>query len=226
MDYQMFGGEPLAFFISLLISLVTTLIAYGAFPLIFAYVRKSAITAKRYRRTCFGVNILVMFLFIAINGSSNGAPYFLWTTAFSAWGKYILSENDLLIEEEEEDSEAETPVVIESGGQTVAIVSYVTPTLTPVNLDKPIEAEKTVLTPEDIDEPANEVALAPSSEQIAEPIKMVAPVPVQVVGAIPNASVQDSNDKPVISFCRHCGKKLEEGSVYCNRCGKKVAWDE
>ena len=29
-----------------------------------------------------------------------------------------------------------------------------------------------------------------------------------------------------ISFCRHCGKKLEAGSKFCNRCGKQVTWEE
>lgn len=97
MSYELFQQGPEVYIPILLLSLVITVVAYGAFPLIFAKVRKSPITKKKYRRLCYGINIAVMFLFIAINGgASNGAPYFLWTWAFSSWGTRILEGKGLL----------------------------------------------------------------------------------------------------------------------------------
>ena len=97
MTYELFQQGPAVYVPILLLSLVITVVAYGAFPLIFAKVRKSPITKKKYRGLCYGINVAVMFLFIVMNGgASNGAPYFLWTWAFSSWGTRILEGKGLL----------------------------------------------------------------------------------------------------------------------------------
>ena len=85
--------------ISLLaISLVVTVLAYCAFPLIYARNRKNAIQRKKYTFICYGINFLVMLLFAVINGSSSGAPYFLWTWVFSKSGLKTLERRGLLEE--------------------------------------------------------------------------------------------------------------------------------
>lgn len=82
---------PVIFF-----SLVATLVAYGAFPLIFAKTRKKFLTKKKYTLLCFGVNFLIMLFFIAVNGSSSGGPYALWTGIFSACGIKTLKRRGIL----------------------------------------------------------------------------------------------------------------------------------
>lgn len=97
MTYELFQQGPAAYIPVLLLSLVVTVVAYGAFPFIFAKVRKTLITKKKYRRLCYGINIAVMFMFIVINGeASSGGPYLLWTWIFSSWGTRILEDKGLL----------------------------------------------------------------------------------------------------------------------------------
>lgn len=97
MSYELFQQGPAAYIPVLLLSLVITVVAYGAFPFIFAKVRNTPITKKKYRRLCYGINIAVMFMFIAINGeASSGGPYLLWTWIFSSWGTRILEDKGFL----------------------------------------------------------------------------------------------------------------------------------
>ena len=87
MSYELFEQGPAAYIPVILVSLVITLAAYGAFPLIFAKTRKKIITKRKYNVLCYCFNILVMILFVAINGeASSGGPYLLWTWVFSASG--------------------------------------------------------------------------------------------------------------------------------------------
>ena len=97
MSYELFQQGPEVYIPILLLSLVITVVAYGAFPLIFAKARKSPITKKKYRGLCYGINVAVMFMFIVINGeASSGGPYLLWTWIFSSWGTRILEDKGLL----------------------------------------------------------------------------------------------------------------------------------
>ena len=96
MSFETFQQGPAVYIPILLVSLLITLVAYGAFPLIFARVRKTGITKKKYNLICYGVNFLIMILFIALNGSSSGAPYVLWTWVFSAAGLKTLESNGVL----------------------------------------------------------------------------------------------------------------------------------
>lgn len=97
MTYELFQQGPAAYIPVLLLSLVITVVAYGAFPFIFAKVRKTPITKKKYRRLCYGINVAVMFMFIVINGeASSGGPYLLWTWIFSSWGTRILEDKGIL----------------------------------------------------------------------------------------------------------------------------------
>ncbi len=81
---------------SLIISLFVTLLAYGAFPFIFAKTKKTPITKKKYKRLCYGINIVVLFIFAIINGTFNIAPYILWTWVFSKYGMKVLGTKGLM----------------------------------------------------------------------------------------------------------------------------------
>ena len=58
MSYELFQQGPAAYIPVILVSLVVTVVAYGAFPFIFARARKKVITKKKYNRLCYGFNIL------------------------------------------------------------------------------------------------------------------------------------------------------------------------
>ena len=99
MTYKLFNQGPAAYIPIILVSLLITLVAYGAFPLVFARMRKKTITKKKYNLFCYCVNFLVMVLFVAVNGnSSSGAPYLLWTWVFSMSGIKTLKIRGVLEE--------------------------------------------------------------------------------------------------------------------------------
>lgn len=94
--YELFQQGPAVYIPVLLIMLLMTLVAYAVFPLIFAWTRKKIITKTKYNLFCYGINLLVMFFFIVINGKSSGSPYFLWTCVFSIVGTNILKRRQVL----------------------------------------------------------------------------------------------------------------------------------
>ena len=99
MSYELFQKGPEVYIPILLISLIVTVIAYSAFPIIFAIARKNRITKKKYRGLCYGINAAVMLVFIIINdGDFSGAPYFLWTWVFSSLGAKILGTRNIIID--------------------------------------------------------------------------------------------------------------------------------
>lgn len=99
MTYELFNQGSAAYIPIILVSLLITLVAYGAFPLVFARMRKKTITKKKYNLFCYCVNFLVMVLFVAVNGnSSSGAPYLLWTWVFSMSGIKTLKIRGVLEE--------------------------------------------------------------------------------------------------------------------------------
>ncbi len=101
MSYELFQQGPSVYIPVLLFSLIITVLAYGAFPFIFAKTRKATITEKKYKRLCYGINAAVMFVFLVLNGGvSNGAPYLLWTWIFSRYGIKILSARGIILDGE------------------------------------------------------------------------------------------------------------------------------
>lgn len=104
MSWELFQQGPEVYVPIILVSLAVTVLAYGAFPFIYAKTRKAPIIKKKYKRRCYGINAAVMFLFMLFNGGvSNGAPYLLWTSVFVAWGTNILEGRNLLLENEAEE---------------------------------------------------------------------------------------------------------------------------
>lgn len=100
MSYDTFANtEPGTLVISLLISLALTVAFYCAIPLLMAKLRKTPVTGKKYRTTCYLANLAVFVLLAAINGDvSSVAPYFLWTTVFAGVGCRKLEKRGLLLD--------------------------------------------------------------------------------------------------------------------------------
>ena len=94
--FELFQESPALFFLVIVISLVVTLLVYGAFPVIFSKTRKTPITKKKYKGLCYGINAIGLVFFVALNGASNGAPYLLWTWIFSNYGIKTLTARGLL----------------------------------------------------------------------------------------------------------------------------------
>ena len=96
-SYELLQQGPEVLIPVLLLSMAATVLAYGAFPFIFARARNSPITKKKYRGLCYGINAAVMFVFMVINGgASAGGPYLLWTWLFSRNGIKVLGSKGLL----------------------------------------------------------------------------------------------------------------------------------
>lgn len=111
--FELFQESPGLFFLVLVISLVLTLFVYGAFPIIFAKVRKTSITKKRYKTLCYCINIIGIVFFVAFNGAAvSGGPYLLWTWIFSNRGLKTLDAKGLLVDAiQTEENINETPTI-------------------------------------------------------------------------------------------------------------------
>jgi len=85
----------------IVISLLITLIAYGAFPILFALLRKKPIEDGKYRKFCYIVNGVIAVAFFVlrrrgnVNDVTNFAPYLIWTFVFTALGVKILKKKDV-----------------------------------------------------------------------------------------------------------------------------------
>ncbi len=99
--FELYQESPLLPLIVLLISFVATIFVYGAFPFIFAKTTKKPITKKKYKRLCYGLNIIGVVLFISLNGAVSGGPYLLWTWIFSNYGVKTLTSRRLLKDNEQ-----------------------------------------------------------------------------------------------------------------------------
>ena len=59
MDYSTFSENPNLYFMSILLAMAITLLAYGAGPLLFALIWKKPILKKRFRLLCILYTITV-----------------------------------------------------------------------------------------------------------------------------------------------------------------------
>lgn len=97
MNYDLYSQGPEAFVPMLVFSAIVTIIAYGAFPFIFAKTRNAPITKKKYRKLCYWINAAVMLGFLILNGGvGNGVPYLLWTWVFSKYGIKELEKRGIM----------------------------------------------------------------------------------------------------------------------------------
>ncbi|HIX92282.1 MAG TPA: hypothetical protein H9681_05310 [Firmicutes bacterium] len=96
MSLELFEQGPAVYIPYFLISLLLTMVAYGAFPLLFALIRRSIISKRKYYVLCYCFNFLLMMLFIVISKeASSGFPYLLWTWVFTLSGTKILKRRDV-----------------------------------------------------------------------------------------------------------------------------------
>lgn len=139
MTYELFNQGPAAYIPIILVSLLITLVAYGAFPLVFARMRKKTITKKKYNLFCYCVNFLVMVLFVAVNGnSSSGAPYLLWTWVFSMSGIKTLKIRGVLEETQNKNYKNDISTeVAEVANTTISKDSMIAATEHPVSEEMP-----------------------------------------------------------------------------------------
>lgn len=98
--YELYQENPGLLVLVLIISIVLTLFVYGAFPIIFAKTRKTPITKKKYKRLCYGINVIGFVLFAIIDGAAQVGPYLLWTWIFSSAGVKTLENKGLFLETE------------------------------------------------------------------------------------------------------------------------------
>lgn len=95
MDYSTFSENPNLYFMSILLAMAITLLAYGAGPLLFALIWKKPILKKRFRLLCILYTITVAILFMALRfvaGDNVGtfAPALIWGIVFYKIGGHIL----------------------------------------------------------------------------------------------------------------------------------------
>lgn len=95
MDYSTFSENPNLYFMSILLAMAITLLAYGAGPLLFALIWKKPILKKRFRLLCILYTITVAILFMALRfvaGDNVGtfAPALIWGIVFYKIGSHIL----------------------------------------------------------------------------------------------------------------------------------------
>lgn len=206
--YELLQQEPSVYLPVILISFVCTLIGYGLFPVVFAKARKTPITRKKYTWTCFGVNLLVMLIFIALGSNGSGGPYALWTWCFSSYGKKALKTKGLL--------------------DATNVNSPKTSSASNVSSD---HAENTIGRNEDIQ------TYSLSQEEPAETHK-TGSYNVYGAGISLDKNYQTSKtttqetppaaEKTNQKFCSRCGNKIDAATKKCTGCGKQyfkgISW--
>lgn len=199
MSYELYNQNPSAFFSVVLISLGITVLAYCAFPLIFAALRKSQITGRKYRVLCYCVNFAVMAGFIAINGKASGAPYALWTWIFSVVGIKILKKKYLIIDGQPQDI-----------SEPVADTAPIT--------DGPVVQQ----------EPLTQIEndLSSSENSNSNPSSIVPEIEPEINESDPAPEItrtpdSGSADLGKSRYCKYCGGLIDAETKKCTSCGKQ-----
>lgn len=94
--YDLFMQGPSTYIPALAISLLITLAAYGAYPLLYAKLQNEPITAKNYRRVCYFANLIPLIFFFFLSDKPSPWAYMLWSSVFASFGKQILERRNLL----------------------------------------------------------------------------------------------------------------------------------
>ena len=199
--YELLQESPGLFVLIIIISLIVTLIAYGAFPLIFSRTRKTNITKKKYYTLCYCINFAVMVLFIAINGEpSSGGPYLLWTWVFSSSGLKTLKNRGMLGEREITSCSDHV-----STEETTAKDTQIASNQQDCNICKNCGHKL--------------IDGAAFCNICGAKVSSITPKsnPSSVVHTV-------NNDK--ICFCRKCGSKLYDDAKFCNKCGTQIITEE
>ena len=198
--FDLLQESPGLFILTIIISLIVTLIAYGAFPLIFSRTRKSNITKKKYYTLCYCINFAVMVLFIAINGEpSSGGPYLLWTWVFSSSGLKTLKGRGILGESQS--------------------ISYSTFS----SIEEPIIAKAPI---ESNHQKCN-ICQNCGLELIDGALFCnTCGTEVPSVNLLSHTESFNNTSHGKICFCRKCGSNLYDDAKFCNKCGTQIITEE
>lgn len=107
---DLYAQSPEVYFAALAVMLAITLIAYGIFPILFSKIRKNPITAKKFRITCYAVNLIPLAFFLVISEKPSFFPYFVWTSVFSSVGIKMLKKKNIFVDAISKDN-AEQPKI-------------------------------------------------------------------------------------------------------------------
>ena len=192
MSIELFQKGPAVYLPILIISLLITMIAYGAFPIIFAITRKKTITKRKYFLFCYGFNFFIWILFQIVNGGTfSVVPYYLWTRIFSARGLNSLEEHGIL----EGYQYSEVNITEDDATDSVECCDEAMPERESSFDEDIIEDSTTVLTI-DCEEPTLEQSDAQEKIEVKK------------------------RTKKKEKFCKHCGNVLNGKNTHCTSCGK------
>ena len=216
MNYELYQQGPEAYVPVLILNLIVTILAYGAFPFIFAKTRNAPITKKKYRRLCYWINAAVMLGFLILNGGiGNGAPYLLWTWVFSGYGIKELGKRGIM-QDSEYYKEPDYRFRCSSCGYEDTIKLDTCPKCGAHNYKQ----TKQTTEPKE----SKPIVVANSSEpniddmtpqEAAEYL-----IALQMNESHPVQSSATPKDK--VCFCRKCGTKLVDDAIFCSKCGTKI----
>lgn len=108
MTLELFEQGPGVYIPVLVLSLLVTLIAYGAYPLLYARLKKKPISRTKYKLKCWFFNVLPMLAFFLLSDRTPAGPYLLWTSIFCHSGLNTLESRNLLIDPDAPVLSAET----------------------------------------------------------------------------------------------------------------------
>lgn len=119
--YDLFMEGPSVYIPVLVISLLVTLIAYGAYPLLYARFKKKPISKSKYKVKCWFFNFLPMLAFFLLSDRTPAGPYLLWTSIFCHSGLNTLERRNLLADPDTPVSSSETDMEYNGKYQQPAI---------------------------------------------------------------------------------------------------------
>ena len=202
LDFDLLQENPSLFFIILILSIITTIFVYGVFPVIFAKARKAPITKKKYKRLCYGINIIGLVFFVVLNGAVSGGPYLLWTSVFSHYGVKILGAKSLLTDIKDYDKEIRSK-------KTASIYWRKKESTEPkmISMSETGNSSKPDITTKT--DTSSKIDTVSKTRTTSRPY-------------VKNIDENDGTTALKILFCRKCGNKIPEDSNFCQYCGTKI----
>lgn len=208
-------------------ALVTTIILYAAFPLIFAWARESPISKKKYKRLCWGVGFVIALLCATMSGLASGA-YILWTWIFSSVGEGILVKKGAIVSEEGTKSalEVEENALAKciTSDEIIEYFKNKYQNESDRKLKKILDnADYTVETRQAVQMILNEraartdrKAVSPSSDSQSHTFVD------ERFDKEDGANMSEKQDITQVKYCRKCGRKIRAYSRFCANCGTEI----
>lgn len=223
MTYDTFQQGPGEYIPIIIASLLLTLVAYGAFPLIFARVRKQPITKNKYTLICYGFNFFINLIFIIISveesgQATSGGAYLLWTFVFTLLGARVLKKRSIL------------------AGSAPRVKPNITKdAITPneeTHTDNVAKTTEESLTTESETAPYR-ICLSYASEETSNKHGCLSDLQlekdnasaVEEKGLVTEDTLNKKN-----KFCSRCGKLIDSETKKCTGCGKQyfkgIPWEK